>query len=65
MEWFAGFLVRQGIQRFEDVCKKDIDIFLSHYSNSNTKNLYIQVFRSFYDDLNGFRGFVSFEKREA
>jgi len=43
IEWFAGFLVRQGIQRFQDVSKHEIDLFLSGYKNPNTKNLFIQV----------------------
>jgi len=51
IEWFAGFLVEQGILRFESACKRDIDIFLSGYKNPNTKNLFIQVLRSFYRDL--------------
>lgn len=51
IEWFAGFLARQGILQFEKVSKRDIDLFLSGYKNPNTKNLFIQVLRSFYKDL--------------
>jgi hypothetical protein len=50
IEWFAGFLVKQGIQRFQDVGRKDIDLFLSGYKNNSTKNLFIQVLRTFYKD---------------
>lgn len=51
MQWFAKFLVKQGIQRFQDVSKREIDLFLSGYKNNNTKNLYLQVLKSFYKDL--------------
>ncbi|MCJ7767709.1 phage integrase N-terminal SAM-like domain-containing protein, partial [Candidatus Bathyarchaeota archaeon] len=51
IEWFAGFLAKQGLVRFEDACKKDIDLFLSGYRNPSTKNLFIQVLRSLYKDL--------------
>lgn len=51
IEWFAGYLVRQGIQRFQDAGKKDIDLFLSGYKNNNTKNLFVQVLRTLYKDL--------------
>lgn len=51
IEWFAGFLVKQGIQRFQEVGKKEIDLFLSGYKNPNTKNLFVQVLRTFYKDL--------------
>ncbi len=51
IEWFAGFLVTHGIQRFQDVGKKDIDLFLSGCKNNSTKNLFIQVLRTFYKDL--------------
>ena len=46
------FLTKHGIVRFEDANSRDIDIFLSKYNNENTLNLYIYVFRCFYNFLN-------------
>ena len=43
------FLTKRGIMRFEDANCIDIDLFLSKYNNENTLNLYIYVFKSFYN----------------
>jgi len=45
------FLTKQGIMRFEDANSTNIDFFLSDYKNENTLNVYIYVFRSFYNFL--------------
>jgi site-specific recombinase XerD len=50
-QWFGEWLVREGIKSFDKAEKKHIDAFLSGYSNVNTKNLFTQVFRRFYQDL--------------
>jgi hypothetical protein len=54
MEWFGSFLAEQGIKQFGNVDKKDIDVFLSNYNNPNTKNLFIQVFRSAISNIDFF-----------
>jgi integrase len=48
MMWFGGFLVSIGKKSFEEVGRKDLDMFLSGYKNPATKNLFIAVFRHFY-----------------
>jgi hypothetical protein len=52
IKMFGIFLSKHGIARFEDVNRKDIDLFLSRYENENTLNLYIHAFRSFFKFIN-------------
>jgi len=49
MMWFGSFQVDRG-KSFEDVERKDIDLFLSGYEKPSTKNVFIAVFRRFYRD---------------
>jgi len=49
--WYGNYLLEHDILQFEKVGKKDIDLFLSRYKNSNTRNLFVQVFRAFYKEL--------------
>jgi site-specific recombinase XerD len=45
---FTNYLMSKGINKFEDVTKKDIGLFLSTKHTQNTKNLYIFVIKNFY-----------------
>lgn len=45
---FGRFLLKCGIERFEDVTMKDIDVFFSRYQKDNTKNCYIGRLKHFY-----------------
>jgi integrase len=50
MIWFDSFLTGKGKRSFEDVDRKDIDLFLSGYKKPSTKNVFIAVFRRFFRD---------------
>jgi site-specific recombinase XerD len=52
VKMLGTFLTKHGIMRFEDANSRDIDFFLSQYNNESTLNVYIHVFRCFYDFLN-------------
>jgi len=46
------FLAKRGITRFENTKSIDMDLFLSQYGNKHTLNVYIYVFKQFYNFLN-------------
>jgi len=48
---FSRFLLKRGIKRFEDVARKDIDLFLSGYPNESTKDNYVVRLRHFYGEF--------------
>jgi integrase len=48
MTSFGSFLMSKGKKSFDKAERKDIDLFLSNYSNPATKNVFIAVFRHFY-----------------
>lgn len=50
MIWFGGLVAYPGKRSFEDVERKDIDLFLAGYKNPSTKNVFIAVFRRFLRD---------------
>ena len=50
---FGLWLVKNGIRRFVDVKKADIDRFLSTSKSPNTINAYITVFKPFYREFLG------------
>lgn len=46
---FGSFLIGKGKRSFEKAERQDIDLFLSSYLNPATKNVFIAVFRHFYN----------------
>jgi len=52
VKMLGTFLTKHRIMRFENANSRDIDLFLSRYDNENTLNVYIHVFRGFYNFLN-------------
>jgi integrase len=50
MIWFGNFVVDRGKKSFEQIDRKDLDLFLSKYDKPSTKNVFIAVFRHFFKD---------------
>lgn len=50
---FARYLLDNGITRFEDVSRSDVDRFLSTIKKQNTRNFYIFVIKNFYKSYLG------------
>ena len=46
------FLTERGLNWFEDAKEFDLNLFLSNYKKESTLNLYIYVFKQFYNFLN-------------
>ncbi len=61
---FAKYLLSIGINRFEDVTKRDIDHFLSTKQKQNTRNLYIFTIKSFYKNYLGMEDKVKHLKQK-